>query len=151
MCACAVAELHHPDAGGGDASADAGAIPDAAPEATVSDGASDAATADANNPDLACAATATQDQCISCCETNHPAAGQLMNQALFDCACTSSVCGTECASSFCINYGTSSTCLSCLEPTLTGICEKPMNDTCAANPDCTAWEACSVPCPSKPP
>jgi hypothetical protein len=149
LCSCAYAAAGgHPDAGG-----DHESPPpvDASFEAETAPPPPDDAGADVASPDLACGVNTTQDQCLTCCENNHPHASVVMNQALFDCACVPSVCATECAASFCIDKGTDTACVACLQPTLTGACEQPLMSACAADQDCTAWKNCQVPCPSRPP
>jgi hypothetical protein len=157
ICACSTGGVGFADAGEDAATADQQSEDASSADAArvIADATADArdaggAEADAN-PDLACATAPTQDACLTCCENDHPTASQVVNQALFTCACVPSVCATECAASFCVNRGADATCTMCLQPTLTGVCEKPLLAACLADPECTAWRNCQIPCPSRPP
>ncbi|HEX3344348.1 MAG TPA: hypothetical protein VHS09_07230, partial [Polyangiaceae bacterium] len=88
------------------------------------------------------------DCCVQCCGKDHMA-GILDHVALVkSCVCGAGPCAEPCSYELCI--GTvpviGDVCDKCVNAALAGPCGGPVEAGCAADPDCTAFEACSDQC-----
>ncbi len=112
------------------------------------------------NPDPECAAEPSFSACGDCCSTKHDTGYVTFLQAMIDCVCKgegtggAGPCAAECADSFCKATPTqpSGTCDTCLQAKVGagGVCAAPVAAKCNENADCTAYDACTVPCKAKP-
>jgi hypothetical protein len=94
--------------------------------------------------DSTCGAMSTYADCASCCGTNHPDGYDGFITALIGCACTPSVCETQCASTFCASTPSAPTasCASCLDAAQTGACSGAISTACGPGGLCAPYADC---------
>jgi hypothetical protein len=112
------------------------------------------------NPDTACGAAATGQDCAQCCATNHTTGYKLFIGTLASCACVGTgadggaPCATECAATFCKNppVTPAAACQTCLQDSVgaTGACNDTVGTTCQGSADCVAEQKCISLCQGKP-
>lgn len=98
-------------------------------------------TAPATN---ACASSANQDTCYSCCETANPKGLPFIDNEWGKCACVSpGVCGSVCANQYCGGQPTyqGTSCDACLSQN-DDSCETQAETVCATNADCKPLLTC---------
>ena len=94
--------------------------------------------------DSTCGAMSTYADCASCCGTNHPDGYDGFITALYDCACTPSVCESVCSSTFCAATPTAptSSCGSCLDSAQSGACSGAISTACGPGGPCAPYADC---------
>jgi hypothetical protein len=89
--------------------------------------------------------------CIGCCQSHHTAGATTYSNAGLACECgANGQCSAQCAASFCASPQTAPTpgdaCDTCISASLAagGACVAPVSNACSADPDCTAYLACTA-------
>ncbi|MDB4933575.1 MAG: hypothetical protein JWP87_547 [Labilithrix sp.] len=114
-----------------------------------------------SNPDTACKAEATLQECGQCCVTNHPQGYKVFQDTLLDCSCKGTgadagigPCATDCAATACKATPSQpdQACTTCLQKAVGqgGGCQEALSTACTAEPDCIAEQKCVAPCQGKP-
>jgi hypothetical protein len=118
---------------------------------TSSGGATDGGE-DASSVDPTCAAQASYNACLACCQQGYPTALAVLATATTACDCgPNGQCQTSCATEFCQNQTANpgDACYTCLANSLVadaGVCFGQVNTACNSDPGCAAYNACSLPC-----
>jgi hypothetical protein len=147
-----------PGDGPGDETTDS-SVPDA-PGDVVDDVGGDAGGKDARPDALSCGSEATRPLCTKCCGDAFPDGRKTFETAIIACACSASICKTECATTACASppVKADAPCQACLVSTVTspgdagtdaglvGACIDPIKSACTSA-GCKAYVACLGTCP----
>jgi hypothetical protein len=101
-------------------------------------------------PDQMCALLATNTDCTTCCQNNHPEGDAFLNQQVQECICASTSICPDCTKNACAGTAPTSPCLVCLRGQTApgGVCDG--GKICSQDADCVAWRACSRQCAALP-
>jgi hypothetical protein len=94
--------------------------------------------------------TGLVDDCMKCCDDNHPNAYTMQADATRRCVCSSpGACAMVCATSYCMSKPeTMMGCYECVFPELAAgaECFQAGVDACGTNSECTGYVACRANC-----
>ena len=103
----------------------------------------------------ACADLATPELCASCCVKNDSSGHDVLDKALFACACKTEHCASACATSICgatpSPPDAGDPCTVCIQASMGADagdagCGGEVSSACIADVDCTAYEQCVMGC-----
>lgn len=92
-----------------------------------------------------CASTPDGNSCFSCCDAAVPDGSETYWGAIFDCVCSPSVCGSQCAATACNPSSPSApdtVCDSCANAKMGTACSASVQSACSADPSCGDYVAC---------
>jgi hypothetical protein len=91
----------------------------------------------------ACASSATESACFSCCEKQNPGTATKWNQFFDDCICAANRCGAQCAQSWCAGFlpNAGDACDVCMN-NVGGACSTQADAVCKQDATCAPLVLC---------